>query len=59
MCVELRFLNKACSKDAYPLPLIDQLVDATSTCEMLSFMDAYSGYNQITMHPGNEANITF
>ena len=44
-------LNKACSKDSFPLPRIDQLVNATARHELLSFMDAYSGYNQIRMCP--------
>ncbi|RDX86615.1 hypothetical protein CR513_32037, partial [Mucuna pruriens] len=44
-------LNKACPKDPYPLPSINQLVDGTSDFSFLSFMDAYSGYNQIQMHP--------
>ena len=50
-CVDFTDLNKACPKDCFPLPRIDQLVDATAGHEVLSFMDAYSGYNQITMHP--------
>ncbi|CAL9000507.1 unnamed protein product [Prunus brigantina] len=37
----------------FPLPRIDQLVDATAGHELLSFMDAYSGYNQIRMHPAD------
>ena len=41
--------NKACPKDCYPLPRIDLLVDATVGHSLLSFMDAYSGYNQIPM----------
>lgn len=44
-------LNKACPKDSFPLPNIDMLVDATTGHELLSFMDAFSGYNQILMHP--------
>lgn len=40
-----RDLNKVCPNDSYPLPRIDQLVDATSGHELLSFMDAYSDYN--------------
>lgn len=43
-------LNKACPKDAYPLPSIDRLVDGASGYQFLSFMDAYSGYNQIRMY---------
>ena len=42
-------LNKACPKDSYPLPRIDQLVDSTTGHKLLSFMDAFSGYNQIKM----------
>ena len=43
-------LNKDYPKDSFSLPQIDQLVDATSRHQLLSFMDAYSGYNQIPMH---------
>ena len=49
-CVDFTDLNKACPKDSFPLPRIDQLVDATSRHALLSFMDAYSGCNQIPMH---------
>jgi len=51
MCVDFTDLNKACPKDSYPLPSIDALVDSASGCKMLSFLDAFSGYNQIKMHP--------
>ena len=44
-CVDFINLNKACPKDSFLLPRIDQLVDATSGHQLLSFMDAYSGYN--------------
>uniref|UniRef100_A0A2N9IF11 Integrase catalytic domain-containing protein n=1 Tax=Fagus sylvatica TaxID=28930 RepID=A0A2N9IF11_FAGSY len=47
MCVDFTDLNKACPKDSYPLPRIDQLVDSTAGHKLLSFMDAFSGYNQI------------
>ena len=42
-------LNNACPKDSFPLPRIDQLVDSTASHELLTFMDAFSGYNQILM----------
>ena len=58
-CVDFTDLNKACPKDCFPLPRIDQLVDATSGHETLSFMDAYSGYNQISMHPPDEEHTSF
>ena len=45
MCVDFTDLNKACPKDSYPLPRIDQLVDSTAGHKLLSFMDTFSGYN--------------
>ena len=45
MCVDYIDLNKACLKDHFPFPHIDQIVDSTSGCEILSFLDAYSGYH--------------
>ena len=58
-CVDFTNLNKACLKDSFPLPRIDQLVDATSGNQLLSFMDAYSGYNQIPMHIPNQEHTSF
>ena len=49
MCVDYMGLNKACPKDPFPLPRIDQIVDSTSGCETLCFLDAYSFYHQIAM----------
>ena len=45
MCVDFTNLNKACSKDNHPFSRIDLLVDSTVGHQLLSFMDAYSGYN--------------
>ena len=59
VCVEFTDLNKACPKDNFPLPKIDLIVDATSKHELLSFMDAFSGYHQIKMHPLNVENTSF
>nr|KYP59710.1 Retrovirus-related Pol polyprotein from transposon 17.6 [Cajanus cajan] len=59
MCTDFTNLNKACPKDSYPLPNIDCLVDNASRYELLSFMDAYSGYNQIMMHPADEDKTAF
>jgi len=50
MCTDYTNLNKAYPKDLYPLPSIDQLVDGASDQEMMSFLDVYSGYNQIQMY---------
>jgi len=59
MCVDFTDLNNACPKDSYPLPNIDALVDNASGCALLSFLDAYSGYNQIKMHSLDEDKIAF
>ena len=47
MCIDYIDLNKACPKDAYPLPSIDRLVDGAADNCVLSFLDVYFGYNQI------------
>nr|ABB47124.1 retrotransposon protein, putative, Ty3-gypsy subclass [Oryza sativa Japonica Group] len=59
MCVDFTDLNKACPKDDFPLPRIDQLVDSTAGCELMSFLDAYSGYHQIHMNPADIPKIAF
>ncbi|XP_012837505.1 PREDICTED: uncharacterized protein LOC105958047 [Erythranthe guttata] len=59
MCIDFRDLNKACPKDYYPLPRIDQLVDSTAGCEMLSMMDASQGYHQIPLCPGDQPKVSF
>ncbi|XP_062091811.1 uncharacterized protein LOC133797783 [Humulus lupulus] len=59
MCIDFTDLNKACPKDCFPLPRIDQMVDATSGYEILSFKDAYSGYNQISMHVADQEHTSF
>jgi len=51
MCMDYTDLNKTCPKDVYPLPSIDRLVDGVVRHHILSFLDAYSGYDQIQMHP--------
>ena len=50
VCVDYTDLNEACSKDSFPLPRIDHIVDASARHGMLSFLDAFSGYHQIPMH---------
>jgi len=59
MCTNFTDFYKACPKDAYPLLNINSLVDGVAGCELLSFMDAYSDYNQIRMHPKGEEKIAF
>jgi hypothetical protein len=59
MCVDYTDLNMACPKDPYPLPNIDHLIDSASGYQTLSFMDAYSGYNQIRMDPLDAPKTAF
>ena len=49
ICVDFTDLNKACPKDSYPLLRVDVLVDSTARHQLLSFMDAFFGYNQIKL----------
>jgi hypothetical protein len=59
MCIDYTSLNKACPKDPFPLPRIDEIVDSTSGCDLLCFLDAYSGFHQIPMSREDEKNTTF
>jgi hypothetical protein len=59
MCVDYTSLNKACTKVPFPLPRIDQIVDSTAGCELLCFLDAYSGYHQIKMKEFNQLATSF
>jgi hypothetical protein len=59
MCVDYTSLNKACPKDLFPLPGIDQVVDSTAGCETLYFLDAYSGYHQIEMCIADQLATSF
>ena len=57
MCVKFVDLNKVYPKDPFLLPKIDQLVDSTTCCEMLSFLDVYLGYHQISMSKEDEQEL--
>ena len=59
LCIDFTDVNRACPKDSFPLPGIDLIVDATTGHELLSFMDAFSGYNQINMDPDDQEKISF
>jgi len=59
MCVDFTNLNKACPNDSFPLPRIDLLVDSTFGNKLLSFMDAFSGYNQIYMDEEDQKKTSF
>jgi hypothetical protein len=59
VCTDFRDLNKACPKDNYPTPFIDQIIDECAGCEAFSFMDGFSGYNQIQIKPEDQHKTTF
>ena len=58
-CVDFNYLNKACLKDSFSLPQIDQLVDVTLGHALQSFIDAYSRYNRIPMHVPDQEHTSF
>ena len=57
--IDFTNLNKVCPKDSFTLPHTDHLVDTTTGHEPLSFMDAYSGYNQIPIFELDEEHTSF
>ena len=59
LCIDFTDVNRACQKDSFPLPQIDLIIDATAGHELLSFMDAFLGYNQIRMDPSDQENTSF
>ncbi|XP_058192044.1 uncharacterized protein LOC131309421 [Rhododendron vialii] len=59
VCVDYTNLNDACPMDRFPLPRIEQMVDATAGCERLSFRDAYRGYHQIALDPEDQEKMAF
>jgi hypothetical protein len=59
MCVDYTDLNKRCPKDPFGLPRIDQVIDSTAGCDLLCFLDCYSGYHQIAIKEEDLKNTTF
>jgi hypothetical protein len=59
MCIDYTSLNKACPKDPFPLPLIDQIMDSISICDLLCFLDAYSGFHPISISREDEEHTAF
>jgi hypothetical protein len=59
MCVDYTSLNKACPKDPFSLPRIDQVVDLALGCETLCFLDAYFSYHQIAMKESDQLVTSF
>eukprot|EP00253_Pinus_taeda_P009033 PITA_09033 len=59
VCVDYRALNKATQKDHFPLPFIDQVLDNLDGKKFFSFLDGFSGYNQIRIAPQDKDKTTF
>jgi hypothetical protein len=59
MCVDYTDLNKACKKDPFEFPQIDQVVDSTASCSLLSFLDCYFGYHQIPLKVEGQIKTSF
>jgi hypothetical protein len=59
VCVDYRYLKKACPKDNYPTPFIDQIIDNCAGSVIFSFMDGFSGYNQIEILPTDQHKTAF
>ena len=59
MYADFTNLNKAYHKDSYPLPRVDVLVNSTAQHQLLSFMDAFSGYNQIKIDEVDQEKTLF
>ena len=59
MCVDYTNLNKHCPKDPFGLPRIDQVIDSTARCVLLSFLDCYSGYHQIALKEEDQIKMAF
>ena len=59
LCIDFTDINRACSKDSFPLPRIDLIVEATAGHELLSFMDAFLGYNHISMDLSDQEKTSF
>ena len=58
-CIDFTDGNWACLKDSFPLPRIDLIMDATVGHELLSFIDAFLGYNQIRVDPNDQEKTSF
>lgn len=59
MCVDYTDLNKHCPKDPFRLPRIDQVIDSTTGCVLLCFLDCYSGYHQIALKEEDQIKTVF
>jgi hypothetical protein len=59
MCIDYRKLNTATNKDHFPLPFIDEILERLAKHSFFCFLDGYSGYHQIPIHPDDQSKTTF
>jgi len=59
LCVNFRNLNRCSKKDNYPLAKMEHLLQKVSKTRVMSFLDGFSGYNQVVVHPEDQENTTF
>jgi hypothetical protein len=59
VCIDYRDINKACPKDNFPTPFVDQIIDDCAGSEIFSLMDGFFGYNQINIVPTNQHKTSF
>ena len=59
MCIDYQKLNKAIKKDHFPLPFIDEMLERLANHSFFCFLDGYSGYHQISIHPDDQSKTTF
>eukprot|EP00253_Pinus_taeda_P026662 PITA_26662 len=59
ICIDFRNLNKASQKDNFPLPTMEQILHSVADVGLMSFLDGFSGYNQILVHPVDRLKTTF
>eukprot|EP00253_Pinus_taeda_P025277 PITA_25277 len=59
ICIDFRNLNKASLKDNFPLPTMEQILQSVAGSELMSFLDGFSGYNQILVHPDDRLKTKF
>ena len=59
MCIDYRKLNKATMKDHFPLPFIDETLERLANHSLFCFLDGYSGYHQIPIHPDDQSKTAF
>eukprot|EP00253_Pinus_taeda_P022399 PITA_22399 len=59
ICIDFRNLNKASLNDNFSLPTMEQILQSVAGSELMSFLDGFSGYNQILVHPDDRLKTTF